>query len=233
MKSCGIRFCIQSYSYCVFFIYMFNILHANNLIVSVDHVTQFNSHNDIHKTNLAQDTKRNSYVASNQEFGTQYEINSWRYFAVIGIMFLILLMLYAIKLKQAKGKKISTITLEQAKILDSKNKIIVIQYNDIQYILGLNPSGITFIDKITLYSQQKASSHMVDINQNTTYQHDILTTSVARNSTHEDLSSHVIRHKDSSIMPTMNHNCNDDTLSVSDTCRTAKSQDFAELLHKR
>ena len=78
----------------------------------------------------------------------EYNISTWRYFSVIFLMLGILAVLYFIRIKQNRGYKVSNIIVEQAKILDSKNKIAIIKYNEKSYILGLNPNGITLIDKI-------------------------------------------------------------------------------------
>ncbi len=90
-----------------------------------------------------------------------YELSSWRYFLVLGIMFAILILLYFIRLRQNRGKEISNISIEQAKILDSKNKIIVISHGKTKYILGLNPNGITLIDRLD--SKQSSEIESNDI----------------------------------------------------------------------
>ena len=77
-----------------------------------------------------------------------YEISSWRYFLVLGIMIAILILLYVIKLRQNRGIETSSIVLEQAKILDSKNKIALIKYGGKRYLIGINPHGITLLDSI-------------------------------------------------------------------------------------
>lgn len=77
-----------------------------------------------------------------------YEISSWRYFLVLGIMIAILILLYVIKLRQNREIETSSIVLEQAKILDSKNKIALIKYGGKRYLIGINPHGITLLDSI-------------------------------------------------------------------------------------
>lgn len=79
---------------------------------------------------------------------SNYEISSWRYFLVLGIMIAILILLYVIKLRQNRGIETSSIVLEQAKILDSKNKIALIKYGGKRYLIGINPHGITLLDSI-------------------------------------------------------------------------------------
>lgn len=101
---------------------------------------------DLKPTNIMQDTT--------------YEISSWRYFLVLGIMIAILIVLYVIKLRQNKGTENSSIVLEQAKILDSKNKIALIKYGDKRYLIGLNPNGITLLDTLQCDTQiEQASTH--------------------------------------------------------------------------
>lgn len=79
---------------------------------------------------------------------SNYEISSWRYFLVLGIMIAILILLYVIKLRQNRGIETSSIVLEQAKILDSKNKVALIRYGEKRYLIGINPHGITLLDSI-------------------------------------------------------------------------------------
>lgn len=93
---------------------------------------------------ITKDSKENK----NDDFLKDYEISTWRYISVIAVMVLILVILYIIRLRQNKGEIISNITLEQAKILDSKNKVAIIKYDNKRYLIGLNPNGITLIDKI-------------------------------------------------------------------------------------
>ena len=63
-------------------------------------------------------------------------------------MIAILILLYVIKLRQNRGIETSSIVLEQAKILDSKNKIALIKYGGKRYLIGINPHGITLLDSI-------------------------------------------------------------------------------------
>ncbi|TLD81212.1 flagellar biosynthetic protein FliO [Helicobacter trogontum] len=92
-----------------------------------------------------------------------YEVSSWRYFVVLGIMIIILILLYMIKLRQNRGMETSNIILEQAKILDSKNKVALIRYGDKRYLVGINPHGITLLDSIQCDTQTKRSDD-VDLN---------------------------------------------------------------------
>lgn len=78
----------------------------------------------------------------------KYDISSWRYFVVLGIMIAILVLLYVIKLRQNRGIETSNIILEQTKILDSKNKIALIRYGEKRYLIGVNPQGITLLDSM-------------------------------------------------------------------------------------
>ncbi|RDU66973.1 hypothetical protein CQA53_01530 [Helicobacter didelphidarum] len=92
-----------------------------------------------------------------------YEISSWRYFVVIIVMFAVLAILYIVRIRQNKGQQISNIILEQAKILDSKNKVAVIRYGNTRYVIGLNPNGIALLDRIQLESvESKNSSSQYD-----------------------------------------------------------------------
>lgn len=87
-----------------------------------------------------------------------YEISSWRYFLVLGIMIAILILLYVIKLRQNRGIETSSIVLEQAKILDSKNKIALIKYGGKRYLIGINPHGITLLDSIHCDTQTEKTN---------------------------------------------------------------------------
>ncbi|WP_304150169.1 FliO/MopB family protein, partial [Helicobacter bilis] len=91
---------------------------------------------------------------------SSYEISSWRYFLVLGIMVAILILLYVIKLRQNRGIETSSIVLEQAKILDSKNKIALIRYGEKRYLIGINPHGITLLDSIQHDTQTDKTNDM-------------------------------------------------------------------------
>ena len=90
---------------------------------------------------------------------TEYEISSWRYFLVLGIMIAILVVLYIIKLRQNRGTESSNIILEQAKILDSKNKVALIRHGDKRYLIGLNPHGITLLDTLQCDTQTEQANN--------------------------------------------------------------------------
>lgn len=77
---------------------------------------------------------------------SDYEISSWRYFLVLGIMFAILVALYVVRLKQNMGTENSSVVIEQVKMLDSKNKIVLMRYGDKRYLIGLNPQCMTLLD---------------------------------------------------------------------------------------
>lgn len=89
---------------------------------------------------------------------SNYEISSWRYFLVLGIMIAILILLYIIKLRQNRGIETSSIVLEQAKILDSKNKVALIRYGEKRYLIGINPHGITLLDSIHCDTQTEKTN---------------------------------------------------------------------------
>ncbi len=91
---------------------------------------------------------------------SNYEISSWRYFLVLGIMIAILILLYVIKLRQNRGIETSSIVLEQAKILDSKNKVALIRYGEKRYLIGINPHGITLLDSIQHDTQTDKTNDM-------------------------------------------------------------------------
>ncbi len=103
-------------------------------------------------------TNQNSFIrdskTSNMLQESTYEISSWRYFLVLGIMIVILIVLYIIKIRQHRGIETSNIVLEQAKILDSKNKVALIRYGDKRYLIGLNPHGITLLDTLSTCDTQ-------------------------------------------------------------------------------
>ena len=90
---------------------------------------------------------------------TEYEISSWRYFLVLGIMIAILVVLYIIKLRQNRSTESSNIILEQAKILDSKNKVALIRHGDKRYLIGLNPHGITLLDTLQCDTQTEQANN--------------------------------------------------------------------------
>ena len=91
---------------------------------------------------------------------SNYEISSWRYFLVLGIMIAILILLYVIKLRQNRGIETSSIVLEQAKILDSKNKVALIRYGEKRYLIGINPHGITLLDSVQHDTQTDKTNDM-------------------------------------------------------------------------
>ncbi|MWV61782.1 hypothetical protein DCO58_07710 [Helicobacter saguini] len=107
---------------------------------------------------ITQDSINSTNKDNKDDFLKDYEISTWRYVSVIFVMVLILIILYVIRLRQNKGEIISNITLEQAKILDSKNKVAIIKYDNKKYLIGLNPNGITLIDKI--YENHNFNSHV-------------------------------------------------------------------------
>lgn len=113
------------------------------------HSNPNNAQSSFIQTKFSQDSTPISNK-SLQDFNEQYDISSWRYILVIVVMLGMLVMLYWIRLKQRRGQKLSNITLEQAKILDSKNKIVIIHYANMRYMLGLNPHGIALIDKMPI-----------------------------------------------------------------------------------
>lgn len=120
-------------------------------LIGFDNVYEVSAINEV----LPQDLKPTNIMQD-----TTYEISSWRYFLVLGIMIAILIALYVIKLRQNKGTENSSIVLEQAKILDSKNKIALIKYGDKRYLIGLNPNGITLLDTLQCDTQiEQASTH--------------------------------------------------------------------------
>lgn len=108
-------------------------------IIGFDNVYDVGAINEI----LPQDSKTSNIMQD-----TTYDISSWRYFLVLGIMIVILIVLYIIKLRQNIGTENSNIVLEQAKILDSKNKVALIRHGNKRYLIGLNPNGITLIDTL-------------------------------------------------------------------------------------
>lgn len=107
-------------------------------IVGFDNIYE----NSIETLNL-KDSKTSNIIQD-----VNYEISPWRYFLVLGVMFAILIMLYVIRLRQHRGKESSNIVLEQARILDSKNKVALIRYGEKRYLIGVNPNGITLLDTL-------------------------------------------------------------------------------------
>lgn len=99
-------------------------------------------------------TKPDSSSIKDSNFGG-YEVSTWRYLALLAIMLALIIVLYLVRMRQNKGTRLSSISIEQAKILDSKNKIVVVSLSDTKYVLGLNPNGITLIDKLPTEESKK------------------------------------------------------------------------------
>ncbi|PAF42412.1 flagellar biosynthetic protein FliO [Helicobacter sp. 11S02629-2] len=80
-----------------------------------------------------------------------YDFSYSKYFMILGVMIVLLIILYIVRLKinRKKGIDISA-ELKLLKVLDSKSKIVSFKYKDKSYILGLNPNGITLIDTLPL-----------------------------------------------------------------------------------
>lgn len=116
------------------------ILQDNNLNVEFNNanlvITKLDPINNILNTNQ-------SILSDNS-----YDVSPTKYISVIAFMIAIILILFLVRKKINKKKNISNLNYKQARIIDSKNKIIIIDYKDKSYILGVNPNGITLIDKI-------------------------------------------------------------------------------------
>ena len=93
-------------------------------------------------------------ITAQHSLQDSYEISYYKYFLVVGVMFALLLVLYIIRLRQGRGTQVSSISIEQSRILDSKNRITVIVYENKKYVLGLNPHGITLIDSMDINNDE-------------------------------------------------------------------------------
>ncbi|RDU73334.1 hypothetical protein CQA66_01305 [Helicobacter aurati] len=144
--------------------------HSESQTVIAQNVTKENQ-----KNSQIQPTSDDNYTQNKQEplqdsLTDNYEISSWRYFAVLAIMIILILVLYLIKLRQNKGIGTSNIAIKHVKIIDSKNKILVVHLDNMQYILGVNPHGITFIDKIPQSQPEMHAEHQ-NKKETTTQEH--------------------------------------------------------------
>ncbi|WP_052089461.1 flagellar biosynthetic protein FliO [Helicobacter muridarum] len=149
---------------------------ANILPVEYDTSTQIHLQNlNLQTENTSNIPSGNLSINSSSDISTQtfmsdeYDIGSWRYLSILGIMIALIILLYVVKLRQNKGTQISNITIKQVKILDSKNKIIIVNIGDMDYILGLNPNGMILIDKLSKSDQCLDS----DKNSQENSEHDI------------------------------------------------------------
>lgn len=97
------------------------------------------------KTKIKPLEEQNKQVINNLD---NYQIDTFKYIILMLIMAFVVIILYFVRKKLNKGNVYSDIKILQVKILDSRNKIIVISHKDKDYILGVNSNSITYIDSI-------------------------------------------------------------------------------------
>lgn len=93
-------------------------------------------------------------IKSQNNLFSPKKVESWRYITVIGILLVLIILLFIIK-KQTKREinpislfKKSPITVSQSINIDAKNKIIVLDSKEANYILFVGVSSAFIIDKI-------------------------------------------------------------------------------------
>ncbi|PAF48795.1 hypothetical protein BKH43_07630 [Helicobacter sp. 13S00401-1] len=97
------------------------------------------------------DSSANSSFFNNLSPKSAYDFSYSKYFMILGVMIVLLIILYVVRLKinRKKGIDISA-ELKLLKAIDSKSKIVSFKYKDKSYILGLTPNNITLIDTLNL-----------------------------------------------------------------------------------
>lgn len=123
--------------------------------------------NEIIVENPSLEDSINAIKAQNQLLTSSNNVESWRYALVIAILLILLIALFVIKKRTQNNKnpiayfKKPQITITQSINIDLKNKIVVLHYKNVEYMLFVGQNGAFFIDKFESENPKSATEHKI------------------------------------------------------------------------